>query len=163
MPLSPVVTKELKRELTDLKRTRGRVDARISALETLLKFDRAGEEAPAVRAISQRLKAPKRMKSSRKNAARHAHGSLGAKLSALIEKTPGLRSGGIIQALEQTGFSVGGKTPLRDRVYHELRRLGQVGVIRKDSSGAYAPAKNKQHEREQDGVDRAEPVEVVVG
>jgi len=160
MPISPVVTKELKRELTDLKRTRGRVDARISALETVLTFDRAGEEAPAVRVIRQHLKAPKRMKSSGKKGGRHVHGSLRTKLSALLEKTPGLHSGGIIQALEQTGFSMGGKTPLRDRVYHELRRLNQVGVIRKDSSGAYALAKNKQHDLRRKVVDRAEPVEV---
>lgn len=47
------------------------------------------------------------------------------------------KTGHALRALEETGFSVRGKTPLNDRVYHELRRLMRMGVMQWNEKGGY--------------------------
>lgn len=117
MAISYSVLQELKRELSDLERARTGIEARINALKLILRSHP--------------------IKTAAKKRAKYARG-LKAKLRTLVRETPGLQLGSILKALEEAGFSLSGKTPLRERVNRELRRMVHRNLLRRDKSGGFS-------------------------
>ena len=144
MAFSDSTIKELQCEIATAKQMRRGIDARISGLEAILASEPTRLSTSHIPDATHQHKAVSTKKSTKKRAA-GTHGArrkrqpLRATVSAVIERTPGLTSGQMAQVLKDRGFSVRGKTNLRNRVYHELYRMVQLGLVRKDEKGAYVP------------------------
>ena len=111
MAFSPTVIKELRRELTVLERERLRAEARVRAIRMILAIRQEPTREPP--ALRRRI------------------------LSLLQHTAGGSTPAGLTRRLEQSGVQVGGTTPLRERVAHELSRMRRVGIVQRTPQGRY--------------------------
>lgn len=138
MPFSENTTRELRHELVDLKRTRATLDARIIAIQAVLAFDERGHRTRAKLPPLQQLKKfQANQGSGRRGRARAKKVPLRVTVSAVLERTPGLRASEVAAALRDAGLSLGGKSTLYARVSRELYRLTKKGVLQRNESGGY--------------------------
>jgi hypothetical protein len=141
MALSHTTKTDLRRELADLEQMRDAMEARITAIEAVLAGESATYPVQATATVNHEREAvAKPTVSPRATRKRRGGERLATTISAIIHRTPGLRSGQVTQMLKDDGVPLRGKTPLRKRVYAELRRLVKRGLIRKESAGGYVPA-----------------------
>lgn len=141
MSLSHSVVKQLRRELADLNRKRGALDASICALESVLGYENGKSATKEGKSATKELDASVNSTRSNKRSGtprvKSKRRTLRHVVSSVIRRAPGLTPRGITQTLERAGFSVRGKTGLHERVQHELRRLRQKGLMKRDANGGY--------------------------
>ena len=112
MSLSIATMNELRRELSRLRHARKSIDIRIAAVESLLRVDAKAPPrllgTPTARLSGNHSGAGKRKPNGR---------TFGRRIANLIGATRPMRASEIIEALRKTGVTVGGRTPLGDRVH----------------------------------------------
>lgn len=147
MALSHTTKTDLRRELAYLKQMGDAMKARITAIEAVLAGEFATYPVQARATVNhERETVAKPVVSSRAARKGRRGEPFATAISAIIHSTPGLRSGQVTQRLRDDGFPLRGKTPLRKRVYAELRSLVRRGLIRKESTGEYMPSRTDHAE-----------------
>jgi hypothetical protein len=131
MGLSVSALNELRRELAELRRTRETLDSRIQGIELIVSSERAqaqrsGDAVPVAPATSR----PRQSKGG-------SQVSLRTRVLETLRRVPGSNSAEVVQLLEGEGFRVSGVTSLRNRVSHEISRLGRLGMVRRERDGLY--------------------------
>jgi hypothetical protein len=116
--LSQQVTRELREELSRLRKIRDEAQEDISAIEQLLSSQASGNRAggePSPKGLRQSI------------------------LEAL-EAGGALKPREITAKLEAAGYSPGGKTPLKTQVANECYRMKKSGSLKRTPAGKYALA-----------------------
>lgn len=140
MALSQSVLNELHRELTELRRRRGQIDATIRGLKGILSAERKAsdrdERTPQVR--GSKSPSPRLGGAGRQV-------SLRTRVLEIIGAATRPNRTLVVEQLQQEGFQVSGATSLPIRVSHELSRLRRMGVLRRDRNGTFTvPAKPRE-------------------
>jgi hypothetical protein len=146
MPLSQTTKTDLQRELVDLKQVRESLDDRITAIEAVLVGEAVTRTVRAKATVNDEREAPAKTKAGPRKKRRSKR--LGPTISDIVQRTPGVRSGQVTRILMDEGFVLRGKTPLRKRVYEELRKLTKRGSIRRDSERGYVPVTTSEVQTE---------------
>lgn len=135
--LKESVRRELAREANQLREQRNAIDNALNALEFLLS---AGPLVTNSRneKVRQDLSAHGQQVTETKHPPRLRRGSLASKVTRIIRRIPGLSAKGVAERLANQKVSVKGKSSLHDRVYRELRRMVNAGVIQRLTDGTYA-------------------------
>lgn len=132
MPLTTAALLELKHELALLRRTRGDLAARIRTLERLLRFERAPASSSIRPTSSEARPGTKRPSGGRSRA------TFQSQVAAVVTAANGLSPKQVVERLQRNGIFVSGRTSMYDRVYRELRRLAEKGVVRRNGKAFVA-------------------------
>jgi hypothetical protein len=127
MALNRMVVRELQRELVSVDKERAALEAKSIAIRRLLSS--SVTEGTQAKVLSLSAQKRSTTSSSRK------HLSIRAMLLDLIKTSPGMTSREATALLTDRGVSGTRKTPLSDRVYHELYRMLHAGVLCRRGEG----------------------------
>ena len=145
MALSATTRRDLERELAHLREMRTALESRIKAIEAVVSVEPASDSAEMMAPVDQKpARAAKAKSAPRAHRKRRKSKPLSATISDIVHQTPGLQSGEVTRRLMESGFQLRGKTPLRRRVYTELRNLTKRGRLVKDLIRGYMPAVSEQ-------------------
>jgi hypothetical protein len=153
MALKPATVSDLAQELATLTRQRASLDARIASLRTVLSGRPGGPGGPG---SSDAGRHPSGGRGRRGPRGRRSGGSLPSHIIEALQARQKARSKDILEHVRAAGFVVGGRTPLGDRVYRELRRLVQHKLVVRGADGAYElPDRSPSVDEEQAEVELA--------
>jgi hypothetical protein len=139
MPLSDAALKEIRAELSALHQLKVKVEERVRALESILtplEFDTPRQLDLAISDRGERVTQFEAGEEEPSFANRYASTGLRAAILDVLGKRGALRAPEVAQLLQKHGFKNDSKTPLQTRVYNDLWRLTQRGVVTKED-GAF--------------------------
>jgi len=137
MPFSAAVVSELQGEVKRLERDRAVIDARLDALRKILGEEQMSDGGTWGSVFSVGVSPSGRASQSASPIPGPDARSFRDEVLAVIRQHPGVKAAFVARALREHGVAPGGNTPLSHRVYNEVWRMTNNGVLRKNDDGGF--------------------------